>query len=109
MKYIAVFLILNLLLLSSFSGIAGIQYGAAKCCKQKTHQDCCKQQKQKSAGDCAKGNCDAMVNCGTCSFIIVQPSSFSPAVVDLQQQAAYPFLIGALSDYYGNGWNPPKA
>jgi hypothetical protein len=109
MKYIAVFLILNILLLSSLSGIAGIQHGTASCCKQQTHKDCCKQQKQSADNDCAKGNCNAMVSCGTCGFIINESQVVLPAVTDLQQQSAYPFAIGALSDYYDNGWNPPKA
>lgn len=109
MKYIAVFLILNVLLLSSLSGIAGIQHRTASCCTEKTHKDCCKQQKQRSDKDCAKGNCNAMLSCGTCGFIATQPVSFLPAVIDLSQQPAHPSLIGVLSDYYGKDWNPPKA
>lgn len=109
MKYIAVFLILNILLLSSLSGIAGVQHGTASCCQQKIHKDCCKQQKQRSDNDCAKGNCNAMLSCGTCGFIINEPQVILPAVIDLHQQSAHLFAIGALSDYHDNGWTPPKA
>ncbi|MEO8948949.1 MAG: hypothetical protein ABI308_11120 [Mucilaginibacter sp.] len=109
MKYIGVFLILNILLLSSLSGIAGVQHGPAAFCKQETHKDCCKQQKQNSANDCAKGNCNAMLSCGTCGFVVNQEQAILPAVIDLHKQSAHPFAIGALSDYHGNGWNPPKA
>jgi hypothetical protein len=108
MKYIAVFLILNVLLLSSVSGIANIHHVTAYSCKAKTHNDCC-QHKKGSDNDCAKTNCNIMMPCGACEFIIVPSEYFSPSVVDLPKQLAHPFSIGEISDYYGNDWNPPKA
>lgn len=109
MKSIAVFLIMNILLLSSFTGKANIHHGKAGCCVAKTQKDCCKHQKHDSNDDCAKGNCNAMLSCGTCGFIVIASASISPAVINPHQQFAYPFKTGALSDYHGNGWNPPKA
>jgi hypothetical protein len=109
MKSIAVFLILNILLLSSFTGRANSHHGKASCCITKTHKDCCKKQKQGADDDCAKGNCNAMQSCGTCGFVITAPVSISPAISILSRQAVHPFAIGELSDYHGNGWNPPKA
>jgi len=109
MKFIAVFLILNILLLSSFSGIASVQHGTASCCKQKAHKDGCKQQKQNADNDCAKESCNAMLSCGTCGFIVNQPLAVLPAVIYLPWRSAHPFVIDALSDYHANGWNPPKA
>ena len=108
MKSIAVFLILNILLLSSFSGIANIHHGKASCCVTKTQKDCCKKQKQGADNDCANGNCNAMLSCGTCGFIITASVSISPTISILSNQAVHPFAIGELSDYHGNGWNPPK-
>jgi hypothetical protein len=109
MKYIAVFLILNVLLLSSVTGVANISHGAASCCAAKTHAASCKQQKHSSANDCAKGNCNAMLSCGTCGFIVVQPISLSLAVIDLNRQTVHLFVVDELSDYHDNDWNPPKA
>lgn len=109
MKSIAVFLILNILLLSSITGMANIYHGKAACAASKMHKDCCKEQKQSSDNDCAKGICNVILSCGTSGFIITLPLSFSPAVIDLHQGSAHLFEVGALSDYHANDWNPPKA
>jgi len=109
MKPIAVFLILNTLLLSSFSGMANSYRRKASCCVTKPQKDCCKKQKQGTADDCAKGNCNAMLSCGTCGFVITPSVSISPIISILSSQVVHPFAIGELSDYHGNGWNPPKA
>jgi hypothetical protein len=108
MKYIAVFLILNVLLLSSFSGMANIHHGKATCCLTKIQKNCCKQQKHNSDNDCAKGNCNAMLSCGTCGFVITATVSIPLIIPILSSQSVHPFPIGELSDYHGNGWNPPK-
>lgn len=109
MKSIAVFLILNLLLLSSFSGMAHIRHDKASCCIAKTQKDCCKQQKHTDNDECSKGICNAMLSCGTCGFAMSLAVSISPTVSILSNQAAHSFAIGELSDYHDNGWNPPKA
>jgi hypothetical protein len=109
MKSIAVFLILNILLLSSFTGTASIHHGKASCRVAKTHVANCKQQKHSAADDCSKGCCNAMLSCGTCGFVISASVSISPVISILSSQAVHPFSIGELSDYHGNGWNPPKA
>lgn len=108
MKSIAVFLILNILLLSSFTGTANNNHGKASCCVAKTQKDCCKQSKHDASDDCAKGNCNAMLSCGTCGFVITASVSISPAIFILSSQAVHSFAIGELSDYHGKGWNPPK-
>jgi hypothetical protein len=109
MKYIAVFLVLNVLLLSSISGMANIRYGKATCRKQTTAQDCCRQPKHTSDNDCAKGTCNAMLSCSTCGFLMISPISLSPVMSNLSTQIAHPFITGELSDYYSDDWNPPKA
>jgi hypothetical protein len=109
MKSIAVFLILNILLLSSFTGTASSHYGKASCCVAKAYKGCCKQQKHSSGNDCAKGNCNAMLSCSQCGFVITASVSISPIISILSGQAVRPFPIGELSDYHGNGLNPPKA
>jgi hypothetical protein len=109
MKYIAVFLILNVLLLSSVTGMANIHHGTASCCKENAHASDCKQQKHHPDDDCAKGNCNALLSCGTCGFIVIPSVSVLPAMIDLNNQTVHPLAIGELSDYHGNGWNPPKA
>jgi hypothetical protein len=108
MKYIAVFLILNVLLLSSVTGMANISHVTASCCA-KMKKDCCKPQKHSSDNDCAKGNCNAMMSCGTCGFIVVPSVSLSPAIIHLSNQHTLHFITGELSDYQDNDWNPPKA
>ncbi|MDO3641478.1 hypothetical protein R1T15_04605 [Mucilaginibacter sp. L3T2-6] len=82
---------------------------SASCCKASVNKDCCKQQKQTSGNDCAKGACNAMLSCGTCGFTIVPSISLSPAITDLNDQTTHPFAIGELSDYQDNDWTPPKA
>jgi hypothetical protein len=109
MKYLAVFLASCILLLSSVSVMASPRQGQASCCKESTHKDCCKQQKQTSDNDCAKGTCNAMLSCGTCGFTIISSVSLSPAITDLNDQITHPFAVGELSDYQSNDWNPPKA
>jgi hypothetical protein len=109
MKYIAVFLILNVLLLSSISGMANIRDGKASFCKQTTHQDCCKQSNHTSNNDCAKGTCNAMLSRSTCGFLMILPISLSPAITDLSDQITHDFITGELSEYQDNDWNPPKA
>jgi len=109
MKYITVFVILNVLLLSSATGMANISHGTASCCAAKIHTANCKQQKHTSDNDCAKGNCNAMLSCSTCGFLIISPISISPAIIDLNTQPAHLFITGELSDYQDNDWNPPKA
>jgi hypothetical protein len=108
MKSIAVFLILNILLLSSFTGMANIHHGKASCCVANTHKYCCKQQKHNAADDCRKGNCNAMASCGTCGFVITASVPISPTISILNSQAVHPFSIGEISDYHGNSRNPPK-
>jgi hypothetical protein len=108
MKSIAVFLILNILLLSSLMGTANSHRGKESCCISKTNKDCCKKQKQGADDNCAKGNCNAMLSCGTCGFVITASVSISPTIAILSSRAVQPFAIGELSDYHGNGWNPPK-
>ena len=108
MKYIAAFLILNVLLLSSVTGMGNISHATASCCA-KIHAANCKQQKHTSDNDCAKGNCNAMMACGTCGFIVVPSVSLSPAIIHLSNQHAPHFISGELSDYQDNDWNPPKA
>jgi hypothetical protein len=109
MKYLAVFLILNVLLLSTVTGTAAIQRGTASCCISKLQKDCCRQQKKSADNDCSKGACNAMLNCGTYGFVVTLSVSISPAMIDLNNQIVKPFAIGELSDYHGNDWNPPKA
>src|SRR5476651_2631566 len=108
MRSIAVFLILNVLLLSSFTGTANSHHGKASSCLTKTQKDCFKQQKQGADDNCAKGNCNAMLSCGTCGFVITASVSISSAISILSSRAVHPFATGELSDYHGNGWNPPK-
>ncbi|WP_345955302.1 hypothetical protein [Mucilaginibacter sp. PAMB04168] len=108
MKSIAVFLILNILLLSSFPGMANIRHGKSSCCTEKMQKDCCKHSKHDSSSDCAKGNCNAMLSCGNCGFIVTSSIALSPTISTLYSQSVPPFAIGELSDYHGNGWNPPK-
>jgi hypothetical protein len=109
MKYLAVFFASCILLLSSFSTMASPCQGAASCCKESTHKDCCKHQKQSSDNDCAKGACSAMLSCSTCGFILTPSVSLSPAMIDLNKQIAPPFITGEISDFHDNDWNPPKA
>jgi hypothetical protein len=110
MKYIAVFLILNLLLLSAFTftSKAGIHHATGACCKEQKHTANCEQQKHHTDDDCTKGNCNAMPYCGTCAFVITACVSISPTFSNLSSQNIHLFTIGELSDYHGNGWNPPK-
>lgn len=108
MKFIAIFLILNILLLSSFTSMANIRHGKAACSLIKTQKDCCKQQKRSADNDCAKGNCNAMLSCRACGFVITASVSISPIISILSNHAVPPFAIGELSDYHDNGWNPPK-
>ena len=109
MKSIAVFLILNILLLSSFTGIAKISHGTAACCISKVQKACCTQQKKSADNDCSKGACNMMLSCGTCGFVVALPISLPPAVIGLTRQTAHHFTVGELSDYRDNDWNPPKA
>jgi hypothetical protein len=109
MKYIAVFLILNVLLLASVTGMANISHGTASCCTAKMKKDCCKQQKPAAGNDCAKGNCNAMLSCSTCGFLITSIIAVLPVMINLNNRIAYPFITGELSDYQDNDWNPPKA
>jgi len=109
MKYIAVFLILNVLLLFSFTGMAKIPHGTASCCTAKYSKDCCTQPKKSADNDCGKGACNALLNCGTCGFVVTVSVPLSPAMIDLYLQTIHHFATGELSDYHGNDWNPPKA
>jgi hypothetical protein len=86
--------------------MTNIRHGKASCCLAKTQKDYCKKQKQGADDNCAKGNCNAMLSCG---FVITASVSISPTIFILSSQAVHPFAIGELSDYHGNGWNPPKA
>ncbi len=109
MKYLAVFLLWNILLLSSISGMANTHHKTAACCTESTHKDCRKQPKHTSDNDCQKGTCNATLCCSACGFLISQPISLSPAIIDLNNQMAHRFRVGGLSDYHDNDWNPPKA
>jgi hypothetical protein len=109
MKYIAVFLATCILLLSSTQGMAKPHDGTGASCKESRHQDCCKQQKQTSDNDCAKGTCNMMMSCSTCGFLIIQSIAISPAMIHLNNPIAHPFIAGELSDYQDKEWNPPKA
>lgn len=108
MKSIAVFLATCIILLSSVQGIANTHRGTGAYCKESRHQDCRKQQKQTSDNDCAKSTCNMMMSCGTCGFVITQSIAISPAMLHLNNQMAHPFIVGELSDYKSNDWNPPK-
>jgi len=108
MKYIAVFLIWNMLLLSAIQGIANSHHETAMCCKQTTHHDCCNQPKRGADNDCSKGACNVMLSCGTCGFLIISSVSILPVITDVNSKMAQRFRMGELSDYQDNGWNPPK-
>jgi hypothetical protein len=108
MKYIVVFLIMNVLLLSSIQGMANIHFGKATCCKQISRQDCGKQSKHHSDDDCDKGICNTMVCCGTCYFVAIATIPPSPGIADLSNEVIHPYVTGELSDYYTIDWNPPK-
>ena len=88
MKYIAVFLILNILLLSSFTSKSNVYHGMRSCCKEQKHTANCKQQKHHSDDDCAKGNCNAMLSCGTCGFVITASISISPIISTYNKDTA---------------------
>jgi hypothetical protein len=109
MKYLAIFLASCILLLSSVSVMASPHQGQASCCKESTHKDCCKQKKQTSDNNCAKGTCNAMLSCSNFGFIPSPSVSLSPVMIDLNNQIAHPFITGQVSDYHDNDWNPPKA
>ena len=109
MKYIAVFLILNVLLLSSVTGMANISHRTTSCCATKMKAANCKQQKHSSDNGCAKGNCNAMLSCCTCGFLIISPISLSPVIIHLNTQTAPLLITGELSDHQDYDWNPPKA
>lgn len=108
MKYIAVFLMVNVLLFSSFTGMANIRYENATSCKQITGQDCGKQSKHASDNDCSKGMCNAMLSCGVCIFVVNSSVSISATISSLCSRVVPPSAIGELSDYHSSGWNPPK-
>ena len=109
MKYLAVFLLWNMLLLSSISGTANTHHKTASWCKESAHKDCGKQLKHTSDNDCQKGACNATLCCSVCGFLISPPISLSPAIIDLSNRMPHNFNAGALSDYHDNDWNPPKA
>jgi hypothetical protein len=110
MKYITVFLILNLLL-SPFSGMANIMShrAAVVSCKENMHKDIRQNQRHSENNDCTNNSCHAMLSCGICGFIKAPAGFLSPAMVDLNVQVTYPFITGELSDYQDNNWIPPKA
>jgi hypothetical protein len=110
MKYIAVFLVSYMMFLSSVSGMVNSMPNkvAASCCKQNAHKNSCGDQKNVPCNDCAKGICNTMLSCAACGFLIVPSLSISSPLAYLRNQISYPFMIGDLSDYNDNGWNPPK-
>jgi hypothetical protein len=89
--------------------MASPHQGQASCCKESTHKDRCKQQKQNSDNNCAKGVCNTMLSCSTCGFMLNPSVLLSPATIDLNNQIARPFITGEISDFHDNDWNPPKA
>ena len=105
----AVFLLWNMLLLSSISGMANTHHGTASCCKESTYKNCRKQPKHTSDNDCQKGTCNAALCCSACGFLISPPGSISPVILDLSNQMPDHFSAGMLSDYQDDDWNPPKA
>ncbi|MFA6086543.1 hypothetical protein [Mucilaginibacter sp.] len=109
MKYVAVLLLLNMLLLCSVLSVTNIHHETAACCIKNTHKNNPEQPKHSADNNCAKGTCTAMLFCGTCGFIITPPVYVSPAIIDLDNQVAPHFIAGELSDYQDNDWNPPKA
>jgi hypothetical protein len=82
---------------------------SASCCKGSPLKNHCGQQKNIPYNDCAKGTCNTMLSCSICGFLIISSIAVSPAIMDLNNQIAHPFITDELSDYQDNDWNPPKA
>lgn len=107
MKIVALTLILNILLLASFPGSANGNYGKARCCTEQIKKSC--DHHQPSNNDCSKGNCNTLLPCGTCGFVIVETTTISPLSAIFKRQLIAELVIAKLSDYQDKDWNPPKA
>jgi len=109
MKYLASFLVMILMLSASVPGIAGARKDCQSNIKSCLHTNCCKETKHSTKNDCPKTGCICVLSCCNCGVIkstaIANPSFTS----DLSDQHRTPFVIGDLSDYKNNNWNPPKA
>lgn len=99
------------MLLSSFSRVVNAMpsQAASACCKENKLQDHCQDQRRAENKDCTKNSCNVLLSCGTCGFLVISPMTISPAFQYLENPVVPAFIAEGLTDYHGNGWNPPQA
>jgi hypothetical protein len=102
---------MNMLMLSSFSGMVNAMPSqvASTCCKENKYHNHCQDQKRTENKDCTKNSCNVLLSCGTCGFLVIPFITIFPAFQYLENPVVPVFIAGELTDYYGDGWNPPKA
>ncbi|MDN3584078.1 hypothetical protein [Mucilaginibacter flavus] len=87
--------------------------GNAKSVVIKAKKDCCQNmagmgKNQHHPKECSGGMCVTVLSCNNCCFVKTeQVKVSSPVAMDAATNAT-PYLVGNLSGYTINCWNPPK-
>jgi hypothetical protein len=113
MKFLAVFLSVCILLLSTAGIVKPVETGAKKmCCHRMANMSAAqmkKMQQQHNHKGCEKQDCTMLLSCPLCCFIIVEPLQFQPHYAAYAEKPVSLYKIGDLSAYHPSDWKPPKA
>jgi hypothetical protein len=109
MKILALFMVIVIISLYSFSGTVITAQPIAKktcCAKSGRVQGCKHQKKQGATNDC--GSTCALFSCNMCCFLIIEPVRVEDNVFYHIEKPVTPYKIGNLSEYHPTGWQPPE-
>jgi hypothetical protein len=110
MKILALFIVVVIISLSSFSGtMVTVQPIAKKasCTKSAGMLGCKHHKKQSATNDCGS-TCALIFSCGMCGFLAIEPVQVKARTFYQIEKPVTHYKIGNLSEYHPTGWQPPE-
>jgi len=110
MRFLAAFMIAVLFLLP-FAGTGNASAHAVKksCCAKMSRMHHCKDDgNHQQKDDCQNGNCNMLMGCNQCGFLIPEKFTLLPHHFSYLDQPVTPYKIGDPSDFHPSGWQPPE-
>jgi len=110
MKILALFMVVVIVSLSSFSGRVVTTQPIAKkapCAKSAGMQGCNHHKKQGATNDCGS-TCAMIFSCSMCCFLAIEPVRVKASLFYQIEKPVTPYKIGNLSEYHPTGWQPPE-
>ena len=110
MKILALFMVVVIISLSSFSWtVTTVQPNAKKkACSKSAGMQGCKHHKKQSETKDFGSTCALIFSCGMCGFLAIEPVQVKACTFYQIEKPVTPYKIGNLSEYHQTGWQPPE-